>query len=483
LVPHLDNKVLGNARQFTKENQWGKLMRRRGNASSWSLLSSRFSGSRWLTGFIAVLTIATLFYIPAGCQSLQANSNLLDGKPHQWPGYDELPSWAKQVYTPQSYDEIRNSPDLELVHFHYPSDGLKVAGFLYKPRFTEGKKLPLILWCHGGVGKDAAISNENFGDLHEMYRLASAGFLVLAPQYRGVDGGEGKDEVGGADVHDILNLVPIAESLQYADMDRLFIVGFSRGAMMALQSIRMGLHARAAVVVGVPVDWQLAAKDNPTLTRIAEENWPDYKTNRDEAFRSRSPAFWADQINVPVLIFAGALDPAFPPRQPLLLAEKLAEANKLFELIIYANDDHPVSRHADERMQKTIDWFQNPRKTSIMSVLFKTIRNDGTAKAVEQYRALKKSKPDWYDFGENELNTLGFTLLVTGKHAEAVEMFKLNAEAYPGSANAYDSLGEGYESTTDKALAVKCYQRAIELDNHDQRARRALARLQAASTR
>lgn len=288
-------------------------MKRRGDASSWSLSSFVPTGSRWLTGLVAVLTVTSLFYVPVWSESLQPSRKVLNAQPHLWPTYDELPSWAKKIFTPHSYDEVRNSPDLELVHFYYLSDGLKVAGFLYKPRTTEGKKLPIILWCHGGVGQDSAISNENFHDLYEMYRLSSAGFVVLAPQYRGVDGGQGKDEVGGADVHDILNLVPIAESLGYADLDRLFIVGVSRGAMMALQAIRIGLHARAAVVVGVPVDWQSAAKDNPTLTRIAQDYWPDYNSNREEAFRSRSPAFWADQINVPVLIFAGALDPAFPP--------------------------------------------------------------------------------------------------------------------------------------------------------------------------
>jgi dienelactone hydrolase len=467
------------ARLFTPEDF--KLMKSQAHATLRCPRSLDSSRTAWLLELIAVLAVASMFSVPALGQSSSANSKLLDTQPHQWPAYDELPGWAKQIYTPQSYDGVRNSPELELVHIHYLSDGLKVAGFIYKPRIEAGKKLPVVLWCHGGVGADSAVSNANFHDIYEMYRLASAGFVVLAPQYRGVDGGEGKDELGGADVHDILNLVPIAESLGYVDLDRLFIMGFSRGAMMTLQAIRMGLHARAAVVVGVPVDWRSASKDNPILTRLAQDYWPDYKTDQEEAYRSRSPAYWADQINVPVLIFAGALDPAFPPRQPLLLAEKLAEADKLFELILYANDDHPVSRHSDERSQKTIEWFQNPRKISISTVLFKTLGKQGTAEAIVQYHALKKSSSDWYDFGERELNDLGFTLLVTGKKTEAVEIFKLNLEAYPDSANAYDSLGEAYESAGNRELAIKSYQRAIELDSSNQHARQALAKLHGAS--
>jgi dienelactone hydrolase len=442
--------------------------------------SRKLSRTIWLLGLIAVFAVPGE-YSRAWGQALQPNSKLLDSQLHHWPAYEELPGWAKQAYTPQSFYAMRNSTSLELVRIHYLSDGLKVVGFIYRPRITAGKKLPVILWCRGGVGGDTAISNANFHDLHEMYRLASAGFLVMAPQYRGIDGGEGKDELGGADVHDILNLMPVAESLGYADLSRVFIVGFSRGAMMALQAIRMGLHVRAAVVVGVPADWQLAARDNPTLARVAEEYWPDYKSNPEEAFRSRSPAYWAEQINVPLLIFAGGLDPAFPPRQPLMLAEKLAEADKLFELIIYANDDHPVSRHADERMQRTIEWFQNPRKVSISTVLFKTLGKKSTDEAISQYHTLKESLSDRYDFGEGELNGLGFTLLAQGKKDQAVEIFKLNIEAYPHSANAYDSLGEAYESAGNKELAIQNYLRAIELDNNNQHARQALAKLRGAS--
>lgn len=42
------------------------------------------------------------------------------------------------------------------------------------------------------------------------YEFVSREFVVIASQYRGVDGGEGSDEYGGGDVHDVLNLVPLA---------------------------------------------------------------------------------------------------------------------------------------------------------------------------------------------------------------------------------------------------------------------------------
>jgi len=50
------------------------------------------------------------------------------------------------------------------------------------------------------------------------------------------------------------------------------------------------------------------------------------------------------------------------------------------------------------------------------------------------------------------------------KVREAIEIFKLNVEAYQQSANVYDSLGEAYMINGDKELAIRNYQRAVELN-------------------
>jgi len=283
--------------------------------------------------------------------------------------------------------------------------------------------------------------------------------------------------LGGADVHDILNLLPVAESLPYADTSRLFITGLSRGGMMALQAIRQGLRARAAVVVGAPADWESAMKDNLAVARIAQDYWPDYRTNPEQAIRSRSPSYWPEEINVPVLIIAGGQDLALTSRQPLRLAAKLDEAGKLFELVIYANDDHPVSRHREERISKTIDWFQNPRKFSIAAALSRTLAQHGIQQALAQYRTTKLSGSDLYDLSEEELNGLGHQLLFAGKKLEAIEIFRLNLEAFPASAHSYDSLAEAYESNGQTELAIKNYERTLELDSKNQHARLALSKL------
>jgi tetratricopeptide (TPR) repeat protein len=62
------------------------------------------------------------------------------------------------------------------------------------------------------------------------------------------------------------------------------------------------------------------------------------------------------------------------------------------------------------------------------------------------------------------MNRVGYRLLERKRFKEAIEVFKLNVEDFPKSANVYDSLGEAYMVSGDKELAIQNYQRSIELN-------------------
>jgi tetratricopeptide (TPR) repeat protein len=84
--------------------------------------------------------------------------------------------------------------------------------------------------------------------------------------------------------------------------------------------------------------------------------------------------------------------------------------------------------------------------------------------AVKQYYDLKKNQPATYDFAEPELNGFGYVLLAQKKVKEAIEVFKLNVEAYPQGFNTYDSLGEAYMIDGQRDLAIKNYKKSLELN-------------------
>jgi len=103
-------------------------------------------------------------------------------------------------------------------------------------------------------------------------------------------------------------------------------------------------------------------------------------------------------------------------------------------------------------------------KRSIAETIANTIAEKNVAAAVQQYRELKTAKPKEYDFSEPELNTLGYQLLGQGKTQDAIEIFKLNVEAYPEGFNTYDSLGDAYKRNGDKDLAIANYKKSLELN-------------------
>jgi CubicO group peptidase (beta-lactamase class C family) len=103
-------------------------------------------------------------------------------------------------------------------------------------------------------------------------------------------------------------------------------------------------------------------------------------------------------------------------------------------------------------------------KKPVARTVGRTLLEQGAAAAVKQYRDLKATAPDDYDFAEPALNRLGYWLLGHDRAADAVEIFKLNVEAYPKSANPYDSLGEAYRRVGQWDLALASYRQALELD-------------------
>jgi len=105
----------------------------------------------------------------------------------------------------------------------------------------------------------------------------------------------------------------------------------------------------------------------------------------------------------------------------------------------------------------------DPPKQSIAEVLYQIAEKD-VAAAVAEYRKLKATKADSYDFAENELQTLGYQLVEMKRLKDAVEIFKLNVEMFPKSSNAYDSLGETYLELGVKDLALSSYKKAVELN-------------------
>lgn len=97
---------------------------------------------------------------------------------------------------------------------------------------------------------------------------------------------------------------------------------------------------------------------------------------------------------------------------------------------------------------------------------------------MRMYDRLKNERGKLYNFGEYELDELGYELLRPKRMDEAIAVFLKNVEVFPDSGNAHDSLGEGYLARGDKANALASYKRAVELDPKNENAKRIIAELE-----
>ena len=117
-------------------------------------------------------------------------------------------------------------------------------------------------------------------------------------------------------------------------------------------------------------------------------------------------------------------------------------------------------------------------RMSIVGPLAKTITEKGVTAGIAQYQDLKSKQAKTYDFSEEELNRLGYQLLQRGKHDDAIQIFKLNVEAYPQAFNTYDSLGEAYMMAGNKELAILNYKKSLELNAQNTNGTEMLKRLE-----
>ena len=84
-----------------------------------------------------------------------------------------------------------------------------------------------------------------------------------------------------------------------------------------------------------------------------------------------------------------------------------------------------------------------------------------------------------YANAERDINRLGYELLGANHVEQALEVFKINTEAYPESFNVWDSLGEAYLKHGDLELAATNYEKSLALNPRNPNARDVVARIRA----
>jgi dipeptidyl aminopeptidase/acylaminoacyl peptidase len=220
------------------------------------------------------------------------------------------------------------------------------------PPGRDPKGLPLVVLPHGGPA-----SRDTPGFDWWAQALASRGYAVLQPNFRGSDGfGRGFREAGygqwGRKMQtDLSDGVRYLAGQGTIDPARVCIVGASYGGYAALAGATLdtGVYRCAAAVAGVS-DLKRMLASQPDYGRTSTTRyWSRFmgvEGRNDPQLTALSPVAFADRVTIPILLVHGLDDTVVRYEQSEMMAKALRRAGKPVEFITLAGEDHWLSRGA-----------------------------------------------------------------------------------------------------------------------------------------
>jgi dipeptidyl aminopeptidase/acylaminoacyl peptidase len=227
-------------------------------------------------------------------------------------------------------------------------DGLTIHSYLTRPQGLSAP-YPTVMLVHGGPW-----ARDIWGYDPAVQWLANRGYAVLQPNFRGSQG-YGKDFLNagnrewGAKMHDdLIDGVNWLVSQGIAERDKIAIMGGSYGGYATLVGLTFTpeVFACGVDIVGpsnlitlmetLPPDWT-------PIMGMFQHRVGDLKTET-EFLKSRSPLFFVDKIQKPLLIGQGANDPRVKEAESEQIVNAMRQAGKPVEYVLYTDEGHGFAR-------------------------------------------------------------------------------------------------------------------------------------------
>jgi dipeptidyl aminopeptidase/acylaminoacyl peptidase len=242
-------------------------------------------------------------------------------------------------------------------------DGVEVQGWLYR---TRGERLGTIVLVHGGPTSHA---EDRFNA--QIQYLASRGFDVLAPNYRGSTGfglafqeSIKQDGWGGREQEDIRCGIEALIAAGLAEPGRVGVTGTSYGgysAWWAITHFEPGIVAAAAPICGMTdlaIDYY---STRPDLRPYSEEMMGGSPEDVPNRYRERSPINFVKNIRGDLLIVQGLKDPNVTQDNVHAVTKALKAHNIAYELLSFEDEGHGIARPKNLRIlyPRLATFFQN----------------------------------------------------------------------------------------------------------------------------
>lgn len=250
-------------------------------------------------------------------------------------------------------------------------DGKEIWGLLLTPPgYTAGRKVPLLVYCHGGPNGGVTyglfpqfMHVVSHVDYYPVEAMASAGFAIFFPMPRGGAGyGEAGqrsivNDWGGGDYKDIMTGVDDLIAKGIADSDRLGVMGASYGGYMTnwivTQTGRFKAASAGASICDL-ADQYFLSDGGEVMAEYFKRPW-----EARESYAAHSPLTFADRVTTPLLIQHGERDLRVPIANAWKFYRALKQYGKTVEFDIHPRCTHVFYEPMQEReaMRRNLEWF------------------------------------------------------------------------------------------------------------------------------
>ncbi|MCA1032467.1 prolyl oligopeptidase family serine peptidase [Bacillus timonensis] len=244
------------------------------------------------------------------------------------------------------------NPNIELTLITYSCQGFKIKGLMAEPKekgIYEG-----FLYLRGGI--------KNVGKVRvgRIVQFASEGFVVMAPFYRGNQGGEGNEDFAGEDRFDAISALRLLENHPKVNRERIHVFGFSRGGVMALLTAIYNSNVCSLVSWGGVSDMTLTYTERKDLRRMMKRVIGGTPTKYPERYKWRTPLYELENLNVPVLLIHGKRDENVSIEHSYRLEKRLKELGKPVTSWYFEEYTHYFPPEVNRQTVKRLtEWMKN----------------------------------------------------------------------------------------------------------------------------
>ncbi|XP_054260848.1 dipeptidyl peptidase 9 [Macrosteles quadrilineatus] len=253
--------------------------------------------------------------------------------------------------TPIGYILEPSVPEVEIhapeLFTHKMQSGEILYAMLFRPHgFQHGRKYPVLLNVYGGP-EVQLVSNTFKGMRHlRMHMLAAQGYCVIAIDSRGSHHrglkfeSHLKGRMGTVELEDQIEVLQwLAERLQFLDMERVAIHGWSYGGYISLMALATKPHIFKVAIAGAPVtSWNL-------YDTGYTERYMDMPQNNLQGYKAGCVLNYINQFpddENRLLIIHGLIDENVHFYHTSQLINAMVRAGKPYQLQVYPNERHSL---------------------------------------------------------------------------------------------------------------------------------------------